>query len=100
MYSNHEIYDQIIQTCETTISINIKNNPLKDTNYDKTVFIDVPSPFFFYFFFILSYIFIYMIDEICSKEIYILYSTDRHLIFFFQVHGSKYQNIFLGYNII
>ena len=24
-----------------------------------------------------------MIDEICSKEFYILYSTDGHLIFFF-----------------
>ena len=47
MYSNHEIYDQIIQTCKTTLSINIKNNPLKGTNYDKTVFIDVASPFFF-----------------------------------------------------
>jgi len=98
MYSNHEIYDQIIQTCETTISINIKNNPLKDTNYDKTVFIfiDVVSPFFFYFFFILSYIFIYMIDEICSKEKYILYSTDRHLFFFFFKFMDQNTKMFFG----
>ena len=58
-----------------------------------------PSSFSYFLFYI--YIFIYMIDEICSKEFYILYSTDGHLnFFFFQIHGSKYQNGFLGYNRI
>ena len=40
------------------------------------------------------YIFIYMIDEICSKELYILYSMDRHLIFFFKFMDENTKMVF------
>ena len=53
-----------------------------------------PSSFSSFLFFI--YIFIYMIDEICSKEFYILYSTDGHLNFFFSNSWIKIPKWFFG----
>lgn len=35
-----------------------------------------------------------MIDEICSKELYILYSMDRHLIFFFKFMDENTKMVF------
>lgn len=41
-----------------------------------------------------------MIDEICSKELYILYSTDRHLNFFFPKFMDQNTKMFFFWDII